>query len=759
MLFNGLTCQTLRMPVRVGENRIVGYVARAACVVLLLAWLRFVIRGRLVLRDSALELARAIQSGKQIFGLGFFLVVIVVLALASVPMLTRAFRRIPSRAFMAGAAVISAVSSYYAQIKLLSGVPQIPDEFGYLLQINTFAHGALAAPSPVATSFFYSSWAMHHNGHWVAMFPPGYSFLATPFAFLGHVNFANPCIGACTTVLVFLVARELFGGAVARVATILWLGSEFRLLNDASWMSHPTAALMGLLVVFCALRGFARPTIGSSRSATYSAVAGAALVYLSFTRPLNAVIVCIALAPIVLPAIARGWRRGLRNLAFAAAAALPLLGVYGIYCHAVTGSATELPQTAYFGAKEEQTDCYRLGFGKTVGDCKVTQGQPFPDGYSVDDAIVNTDRRVTAWSWNIFGSAVLLLLALVPLLICGIGRLEGPAEVAFAAFVPTVQILMYALFFYHGVLPEYGARFLYEAAPYAVMLYAIVPLWLWRIATRRATEESATFGTWGRRALRCIPLCLWLYLHATGAAIGEARFHPKPDARPNSLNGTLDKIIAASPAVHHAIVFETGCCLTPLTLLDPVHIERNDLLFVKDYGPLANRELLRAYPDRKPFTLGRDRLVPYTGPAPAGDVYVEAEHLGADLLTKRVDAFAKHVGESKAAGGAELEVHALKVGGYVEFTVAVPTAGNYSVSVGFVHAPNAGTMRVDIDEHNIGGDIVLNSPSIGVETHASEGPITLAAGNHTIRAAIVHAGASGDSLRGAIDFIQLSPIP
>jgi hypothetical protein len=740
--------------------------ARAGCLLLALPWLYVAWHGRHLLHSSKQDLVDTLNTWHHLWRLPLILALAAPLLIA----FGRHMMRVPRVVFAVGMAILGAIIAHKLQVSVLRGLPQISDEFGYLLQARTFAHGALAAPLPQPSPFFYASWSFHSHGRWIVAFPPGYALLASVFALFGHVNVANPCIGAGVTALVYLVAGDLLGESTARLAACLWVACEYRALNDAAWMSHPTAALFALLAVLCAWRGLGRP---ERAGMAYSVGAGAAVTYLLATRPLNALIITVALLPLGVARLLRAPRRTLITVGLAVAGAVPLLGLYAAYNHDLTGRVTTPPQLAYFAAKEEQADCFRLGFGKTVDTCDVTQGVMFDDGYTPKDALDNTKKRLTAWSWNVFGAACLLALALLPVLAASVGLVRRTSGVLLAALIPTLQVAAYALFFYHGVTPEYGSRFTYEATPFAVMLVAVVLTGLCRLALggptlapllARITRRPVDPAKWrpvARVAVSCactLPLGLLLACHVAGAVVAANTFYGPAHDRPNSMNGDAGDAVAGSPDVHHALVLTSSCCLTPLYLMDPVHLDRNDLIFTRDYGPRFNALLFQSFPDRKPYVLGHDKLLPYAiNPALLKGVYIEAEQYGSDELTARAEAFARHVPYTRASDGAALTIHASNPGGFVELTFPVPQAGWYTATMGFMEAPQFGTVRADLDGQNIGGDVNLYGSIRVPDSRRDPYPRFLAAGPHVVRLTVVAKGPSDDSLRGALDYVELDP--
>jgi len=234
--------------------------------------------------------------------------------------------------------------------------PGVPDEFGYLLTADTFAHGRMSNPTP-------PNWKPLESFHVIqtptyqSQYPIGYPAVLA----LGKVVFGNPWWGVYLT-------TALMCGAITWMLQA-WLPPYWALLGGLlvairvglfsywvnSFWGGSLAALGGALVFGAIPRvtqrfGRARsrnaenagPTVGASM------ILGLGLAILASTRPFEGVVLCLPVAAVFLYWLLSKREEKLRHALWHAAA--PLIVVLGVtavitlyYQYRVTGHPLESP--------------------------------------------------------------------------------------------------------------------------------------------------------------------------------------------------------------------------------------------------------------------------------------------------------------------------------------------------------------------------------------------------------------------------------
>jgi hypothetical protein len=149
---------------------------------------------------------------------------------------------------------------------------------------------AQAPPMAVYRDFVYEHHVMY-RGRWFGKYPPGWpSILALGSSVLpGWL--VNPLLGLILLWLVYVIAKEVYGAYVAKVAIVFMACSPFFLFNCVGFMSHASCAVFVALSTFFLLR---RLATGRPRDLIlmFVALAGAFLI-----RPFAAA--CAGLALVV----------------------------------------------------------------------------------------------------------------------------------------------------------------------------------------------------------------------------------------------------------------------------------------------------------------------------------------------------------------------------------------------------------------------------------------------------------------------------
>ncbi|MFN0243063.1 MAG: hypothetical protein ACKVWV_09255 [Planctomycetota bacterium] len=247
-----------------------------------------------------------------------------------------------TRAILA-CALLAAVASAAVAWLVHWPAPRVHDEFSYLLQADTFAHGRLANPAHPLWQHFESFHVVTHP-YYVSKYPPGHGLvLAAGTAIGGH-----PLVGVW-------IEAALFIGALAWML-VGWLPFRWALLGTLVVIarfgvaSYWTQSYWGGSLAACggALVYGALPRLLARHSARDAWLFGAGLFVLACTRPFEGLIAsapaCVILArERWRSASAGGYARELRRAAPLAASIAAIAAWTIAYDRATTGDPWTMP--------------------------------------------------------------------------------------------------------------------------------------------------------------------------------------------------------------------------------------------------------------------------------------------------------------------------------------------------------------------------------------------------------------------------------
>jgi hypothetical protein len=251
--------------------------------------------------------------------------------------LETAFRNFAGRKGLSCAALALAVVLGRGALLVVWEVPKplIHDEYGYLLQADTFASGRLTNATHPMAEFFETPYILQRPSY-NAKFPPGQGLVLA----LGQIIFGNPWFGVLLScgVLAAVLCWALQGWfraewALAGAMLVLPLCVFSNWMN--SYWGGAVAAMAGGLV-FGALP---RLRSGSSSAAAIFALGATVL---ALTRPFEGLVVVAPLAVALL-----FQRLGARQWVALLGTALAGIAFLGYYNARVTGDALNMPYSEY----------------------------------------------------------------------------------------------------------------------------------------------------------------------------------------------------------------------------------------------------------------------------------------------------------------------------------------------------------------------------------------------------------------------------
>jgi hypothetical protein len=279
---------------------------------------------------------------------------ITVAAQLSVPALGRLFgaaerllARIARRPVVAAFTILLLAMTVGALPSMFLGrvpVPNVHDEFSYLLAGDTFARGRLTNP-PHPMGKFLETFHVIQSPTYASKFPVGQGVALAA----GQVICNLPIVGVWLSVSLECVAVWWALGAVTSQRWALLCGLMCAAYPVVNWWSQSywggnVAMLGGALLAGGALRALRRPTLASGLAI------GAGLAILANSRPLEGMIVAVICgAYVLLTPLRRGSTRALLARAAPATIAVlaPTLAFMAYYNWCVTGHAATMPYVVH----------------------------------------------------------------------------------------------------------------------------------------------------------------------------------------------------------------------------------------------------------------------------------------------------------------------------------------------------------------------------------------------------------------------------
>lgn len=374
------------------------------------------------------------------------------------------------------AALSAAYVPYY-----LRGAPRVIDATSYLLAAKAIASGTFCFETGLPSAAVRGRFLIgEHASECVGvLFPPGYPLALAGAAVLNVPLLFGPLTAAAQTSVLMLLARRHVGEVGASIAAVLYVLCACARYHTADTMSHGWAAL--LLTTSCYAWG--------SRNVWGDRAGGVCWGWLVATRPVTGLVGLIALA-----LLTRREERVMRPLAMRTAnlllGALPLIGLWLGYNHALTGSALYSPQSLYYALADGEPGCFRYGFGAGIG-CKHEHGDFIArfmpgDYYGLSEALGTTSRRLLQHLRDA-GNSELGALGLA--LACCSRRVRR--EHGWLPLVIGAQVLAYLPFYYDGNYPAGGARMFADVLPLEHLLLAA---WLAPLSWRGLAGPLALAG-------------------------------------------------------------------------------------------------------------------------------------------------------------------------------------------------------------------------------------------------------------------------
>lgn len=488
-------------------------------------------------------------------------------------LLTRAWSRVemlPQAWFLTVIGGFTLVTASVYSLLVFEGIPHISDAIAQLFHARILASGRLLLASPPYPEFFDFQNVIVDSG-WYSQYPFGHTLLLA-FGVLARAPWLiNPIEGALTVIVVYFLARRLYGERVGRIAGVLALTAPFLLFMSASHMNHSTTALFGVLFLLFYVR---LPDRGWGNAV----LCGLSFGVVVATRPATAVGLAI---PVIVHAVVRVVRspRVTGRMALVLLGAAVPFGLLLVFNWQTTGSPLLFAYAVKHGPD------HTIGFGREIWGMVHTPGR----------GLVHFVNNLAGLNISLFRWPFPALA--LPLLLFAVGRRRGWEWVLLATPFSLAGV---HLFYFWQSFSHSGPRLVFESVPALVILTALA---LDRLPSRLGRVGGYPEGD-TRAGLAGLVLVAYLFAAALGVP-PLVRYHSREYAGTSSRTLKLVRRMGLS----NALVFSDNYANTFLgNRLDLTGPE----VFVQDLGVL-NPLLASAMPDRVPYVARRGTVAPDPG--------------------------------------------------------------------------------------------------------------------------------------------------
>ena len=385
--------------------------------------------------------------------------------------------------------------------------PLVQDEISYVLQSRIFATGHWTVPSPPLHGFFQQPHVLTFPAV-ASKFFPGHALLLTLGALIGWPPLVPLLLTGITGALLFALVRRVTSEWVALFTWLVWIGDPINLRFRPGYYSEVTSETMWLLAWWALLEW------RTSRRRGWLLALAAAVAWGAITRPLTMVAFAVPIAVVVIGDTIRNhsWR----DLAYALALGVVILGIVPLWSARTTGDWRLSPQTFY---SRNYLPYDKPGFGLDSTPPLRPLARPnyyvyagFRGGH-VEHTPANLPRiafeRLSAIAHAEWSGPRLVL---VPFVLVGVASMS--AEVVFA--------LVCALALFAGYL-SYGHWALWTLYYFETMpvLALLAGLGVWRVSTR-LRHRASTLAAVVLALLAAFELQTWRRVHVADASFDRA---------------------------------------------------------------------------------------------------------------------------------------------------------------------------------------------------------------------------------------------
>jgi len=464
--------------------------------------------------------------------------------------------RIPSGYFQTAIALSAVLLGSLISYTLRLHIPDNIDNIAQLFQAKLFLSGKLYTTPPKHYEFFSFPFLINYQGRWYAHYTPGHVALLALGQMFGAPWLINPLLAGGSLIILYHLARRLYGETTARLSCLLMLFSPFFLDLAGDFFNNMSAMFFSLAFLYYTITGLQEGKL------YHLFLAGLSLGVVANIRPYTGMLIGLPLAFYLLYYFIRQPKKFLPGLLLMACGLSLPLALLLSYNYLTNGHPLLFGQALHDRLLDK--NIHTLGFGQALWGVRHT---PFR-------GLVRMLNMLNRLNDKLYGWPIPSLLFIFLLFLPGRKR-HNPWDNLFLAIILT---LLGGYFFYFSI----KMRYFFSLTPLLAML------------TARGLESLLQAREKFKVAGYALLILCWVYMGITYLLPSLAS---KEGLKKNRVYTLVQQarisnaLIFMDPGYANWGIFAKGFVHNSPTLDGPV-------VYARNLGDKKNRELIAAYPGR-----------------------------------------------------------------------------------------------------------------------------------------------------------------
>ena len=206
--------------------------------------------------------------------------------------------------FLAVLFIVCFISIVLIHFHILLEFPFTSDEFSYLFQADVISTGKVTARVPMFFDSLTGDNIIFNNGNWYSKYTIGWPLLLALGKIPGIPYIINPLLASASLLLIYCITKRIFSKTAGLLAVLISLLSPYFLLQAATYFPHTSSGFFTLLLIYSFLM------LTRENQWKYSLLGGFSLIMLLLIRPADGGIICLGIFPWVIWTIIKSENKG-----------------------------------------------------------------------------------------------------------------------------------------------------------------------------------------------------------------------------------------------------------------------------------------------------------------------------------------------------------------------------------------------------------------------------------------------------------------